>query len=184
MKDDDVDLLLIQQIANGDSTAIEQLYERHASLLYALVLRIVHDRSEAEDVLQDVLLRIWQRADTYDRLYGAPRAWLVRIARNRAIDVLRARRRRPTDDLDAAEQPSLSSTPDESTMAAEDRTAVAGALSGLEPAQRELIESAFFQGYSQSELAARFNLPLGTVKTRIRRGMIVLRGALGHMYEA
>jgi RNA polymerase sigma-70 factor, ECF subfamily len=184
LKDDEIDLQLIQRLADHDATAIEELYDRHASLLFALILRIVGDRSEAEDVLQDVLLRVWQRADTYDRLFGVPRAWLVRIARNRAIDALRAKRRDPADVLEAAEQPSLSSPADESTMASEERSAVAGALAALDPAQRQLIESAFFQGYSQSELATRFNLPLGTVKTRIRRGMTVLRGTLAHIYEA
>jgi RNA polymerase sigma-70 factor (ECF subfamily) len=171
-----------------DASAVAALHDRHARVLYSLILRIVGDEGEAEDVLQDVFLRLWQKADTYDPVLGSPIAWLVRIARNRAIDRVRARRARPvTAPVDEGVDRRLldvaapAPTPEGITRETEERRALQGALARLTPEQRVLIEEAFYRGYTQSELAERFKLPLGTVKTRIRTGMLAMREHLQHL---
>jgi RNA polymerase sigma-70 factor (ECF subfamily) len=182
------DLALIERVAARDPAAVAALHDRHARVLYSLILRIVRDTGDAEDVLQEVFLRLWEKADTYDPVLGSPMAWLVRIARNRAIDRVRARRARPVtqpvdEDVDRllVETAALSPTPEGMTRESEDQRALRDALARLTPEQRVLIEEAFFLGYTQSELAARFKLPLGTVKTRIRTGMLAMREHLQHL---
>jgi RNA polymerase sigma-70 factor (ECF subfamily) len=178
-----MDQALLCRIADHDSGALAQLYDRHATLLFALIVRILRDRTEAEDALQDVFLRVWQRAETYNPVFGTPSAWLVRIARNRAIDRLRRRRTSPPANAveAAADVEAPAPGPDESAIAVQQQHAIAGALASLAPEQRRLIECAYFEGYTQTELAAKFALPLGTVKTRIRRGMQMLREQLPQM---
>jgi RNA polymerase sigma factor (sigma-70 family) len=176
-----MDDALLLRIANHDARALAELYDRHASLLFALIVRILRDRGEAEDALQDVFLRIWQRADTYNPVFGTPVAWLVRIARNRAIDRLRRVNASPIAEPVAAAEREIaapSPAPDQAAMAGQQHMAIVGAMSLLQPDERTLIEHAFFEGYTQTELAAKFALPLGTVKTRIRRGMQTLREQL------
>ena len=182
------DLALIERVAARDPAAVAALHDRHARVLYSLILRIVRDTGEAEDVLQEVFLRLWEKADTYDPVLGSPIGWLVRIARNRAIDRVRARRARPVTqpvdegvDRQLAEIAAPSPTPEVMTRESEEQRALREALARLTPEQRVLIEEAFFQGYTQSELAARFKLPLGTVKTRIRTGMLAMREHLQHL---
>ena len=182
------DLDLLERIAMRDASAVGLLYDRHARALYSLVHHILRDSSEAEDVLQEVFLRIWEKAATYDPVLGSPMAWLVRIARNRAIDRVRSRRSRPvTQSADETLDDRLFDTaapglnPERATSESEQQRALAGALSRLAPEQRVLIEHAFFMGYTQSELAERFSLPLGTVKTRIRTGMLAMREHLQHL---
>ena len=182
------DLQLLERIAGRDTSAVAALYDRHARTLYSLIHRIVRDAGEAEDVLQEVFLRAWEKADTYDPALGSPMAWLVRISRNRAIDRVRARRSRPAtegpgDRIDERlfEMPGAAPSPERLTSASEEQRALAGALSRLAPEQRVLIEHAYFMGLTQSELAERFKLPLGTVKTRIRTGMLAMREHLQHL---
>lgn len=178
------DIRLIDRIARRDQQALAQLYDRYCRLLFTLILRILRDRGEAEDVLQEVFVRVWDRADRYDPALGVPAAWLARISRNRAIDRLRSRTVRADVQVPASENPSPvtlsgpASDPEGLAVAGQQRQAIRTALEGLPDNQRALIESAFFEGYTQSELAERFNLPLGTVKTRIRTGMQALRAAL------
>lgn len=182
-----LDLALLERIAGRDSAAVGELYDRHARVLYSLICRIVRDDGEAEDILQDVLLRVWNKAESYDPLLGSPLAWLVRIARNRAIDRLRAREVRPGMQATDEALPFLAADddrtpgPERSAAQAEERLAVARALDQLPAEQRLLIEAAYFRGYTHSELAVRFNVPLGTVKTRIRTGMLALRDHLGYL---
>jgi RNA polymerase sigma-70 factor (ECF subfamily) len=183
------DLALLARIARRDSSAIGELYDRHARLLFSLIGRIVRDDGEAEDILQEVLLRVWEKADTYDPVLGTPTAWLVRIARNRAIDRIRALRSRPAaQPADELPPPSpcdeLDSSPERWAAHGEQQRAIAAALKQIPGDQRLLIEQAFFQGYTQSELAARFKLPLGTVKTRIRTGMLSMRRHLQHLSDS
>ena len=160
-----------------DARAVGDLYDRHHRLLYGLIVRILRDRSDAEDVLQEVFVQAWTRADTYNVTLGSPAGWLVRIARNRAIDRLRSNAVRARI-VDAAPLPEPVESP-EARLAADDRRrAAAQALDVLPAEQRELIEQAYFLGLTQSELSARFKLPLGTVKTRIRAGMLALRQQL------
>ena len=179
---DPIDLGLLQRIAARDTLALAALYDRHSRLLFSLILRIVGDRGEAEDLLQEVFVRVWTRAERYDARVGGPLPWIVRVARNCAIDRLRARRVRATVDAPAIDLAAVEAapatgvqTPEAAVLDAERRRRLTDALAGLPSEQRRLIEAAFFEGYTHSELAQRFGLPLGTVKTRIRAGMIAMR---------
>lgn len=185
--DHSLDLALLDRIARRDASAVGELYDRHSRVLFSLIARIIRDDGEAEDVLQDVLLRVWDKAESYDPMLGSPIAWLVRIARNRAIDKVRARASRPASQATDDALPWIPSDedqtpgPERSAAQAEERRAIVRALEQLPAEQRQLIEAAFFGGYTHSELAARFNVPLGTVKTRIRTGMMTLKDHLGHL---
>ncbi len=174
------DITLIRRIVARDSTAVGELYDCHSRLLYGLILKIVKDRSEAEEMLQEVFVQVWTRADTYNIQLGTPIAWLVRIARNRAIDRLRANTVRVRT-AEAAPLPPPVETPERQAAMSEQERAVARALDALPPDQRQLIEHAYFAGLTQSELATRFGLPLGTVKTRVRTGMMTLKRDLQHI---
>jgi RNA polymerase sigma-70 factor (ECF subfamily) len=181
----EVDLGLLQRIATRDEAALAEFYDRHSRLAYSVIMRILRSQSDAEEVLQETFVRVWSRAETYDALRGSPGAWVTRIARNRAIDRLQARRVRANVAVEPALraagqliEPVTRDTPE--TALEGDRTAdaVRTALATLTPAQRELIEAAFFEGYTHSELATRFGVPLGTVKTRIRAGLAAMRDRL------
>jgi RNA polymerase sigma-70 factor, ECF subfamily len=181
------DLELLQRIAARDEAALASLYDRHSSLSYGVILRILRNSSDADEVLQETFVRIWTRADTYDSRLGSPAAWLTRIARNRAIDRLRARHVRrnisvePADLADGSSglpEPEHHDTPEVVVGDAATTRALREAMAILPDAQRALIEAAFFEGYSHQELAARFDVPLGTVKTRIRSGLTTMRGRL------
>ena len=183
---DSHDLSVLQRIAARDTAAVAELYDRHSRLLFGLIMRIVRDRGEAEDILQEAFVRVWNRAEIYDARMGGPLTWIVRVARNCAIDRLRARRVRATVDAPAinfaaveATAPSTGTqTPEAAVLDAERRRTLTDALAGLPTEQLQLIEAAFFEGYTHSELAQRFGLPLGTIKTRIRAGMIAMRKRL------
>jgi len=171
------DIALIERIVAREADAVGELYDRHNRLLFGLILRILRDRSESEEVLQEVFVLVWTRAETYNVALGSPAAWLVRIARNRAIDRLRANavRLRAVESAPAAANVD---NPEAQAAASEQQRVVASALESLPSDQRTLIEEAYFLGMTQSELADKFKLPLGTVKTRIRAGMQALRQQL------
>lgn len=183
----DLDLALLERIARRDASAVGELYDRHARVLFSFIRRIVRHHGDAEDVLQDVLLRVWDNADRYDPGLGPPIGWLVRIARNRAIDQRRARDVRPgqqggSDLLPAvAASPAHAPCPEQSAANEEEHRAVLLAFRRLPTEQRELIDAAFFGGYTHTELASRFGVPLGTVKTRIRTGVFALRRHLRYL---
>jgi RNA polymerase sigma-70 factor (ECF subfamily) len=179
-EDASVDIQLIRRVVARDAVAIGELYDRHNRLLYGLIHRILRDRAEAEEVLQEVFVQVWTRADTYDVRIGPPAAWLVRIARNRAIDRLRATAVRART-AENAPPPAPVESPETRAQASERQQQVARALNALPAEQRQLIEEAYFLGLTQSELADRFGLPLGTVKTRVRTAMMTLRGELQHI---
>ncbi len=171
------DVALIDRIAARDQSALAELYDRHARLLFGLILRILRSRADAEEVLQEVFVQAWTRTDTYNESLGSPAGWLIGIARNRAIDRLRTSAVR----LRTAEQaplPPAVETPEAHASTGERQRDVARALASLPQEQRELIEHAYFEGLTQSELAERFKLPLGTVKTRVRTGLLTLRSLL------
>jgi len=176
------DVRLLERIAGKDAEAVGTLYDRHHRLLYGLILRILRHRSDAEEVLQEVFVAVWTRAETYNLALGSPAGWLVRIARNRAIDRLRANDTRERAVEMAPVETEPEDDPESSAVSHERQRAVANALDALPPEQRELIEQAYFLGLTQSELAERHRLPLGTVKTRIRSGMTLLRQRLVPMY--
>ena len=175
------DVSLIDRVVARDPTAIAELYDRHSRLLFGLILRILHERGEAEDVLQEVFLSVWTRADTYRPALGSPVAWLVSIARNRAIDRLRAIGVR-VHAVEASQPPPPADRPDSQLERGERQRDVARALDALPTEQRILIEEAYYLGLTHSELADRFSLPLGTVKTRVRTGMLALRQQLSEHY--
>jgi RNA polymerase sigma-70 factor (ECF subfamily) len=174
------DIGLIARIVARDAAAVGELYDRHSRLLFGLILKIIKDRGEAEEMLQEVFMQVWTRADTYNVQLGTPIAWLVRIARNRAIDRLRANSVRART-IEATPLPPPVETPEARAAMSEQERAVIRALEALPPDQRQLIECAYFSGLTQSELAERFRLPLGTVKTRVRTGMTALRRDLQHV---
>jgi RNA polymerase sigma-70 factor (ECF subfamily) len=181
LDDTRTDIALLDRIVARDEQAVAELYDRHHRLLFGLILRILRDRSEAEEVLQEVFVLVWTRAETYNVALGSPAAWLVRIARNRGIDRLRANNVRVRA-VESAPLPVAADSPETRAALSEQQRAVACALQSLPQDQRVLIEQAYFLGLTQSELAERFNLPLGTVKTRIRSGMMALRGQLSQVF--
>ena len=175
------DLVLLDRIVARDERAVGGLYDRHNRLLFGLILRILRDRSEAEEVLQEVFLLVWTRAETYNVALGSPAAWLVRIARNRAIDRLRSNAVRVRA-VESAPPPAPPESPESSASVSEQQRAVRRVLETLPSDQRTLIEHAYYMGLTQSELAERFRLPLGTVKARVRTGMMALREQLSRVF--
>ena len=171
--DEREDVHLLDRLVARNAEALGELYDRHSRVMFGLILRILGDRDEAEEVLQDVFVRIWNRTETFTSGLGTPGQWLVRIARNRAIDRLRAN----TSGFRTLELTfPLSRAPH--TPQSEQQRALARALEGLGAEERQLLEHAYFLGLTQTELAERFNLPVATVKTSIRTALSTLGRAL------
>ena len=174
--------VLIARTGHGEEDAFAALYDATAPVVHGLVLRILGDRAAAEEVTGDVYLQVWRQAVRYDAARGTPVAWLLMLARSRAVDRLRAGavRAGEREPLRAAEAlPSTRPGPDEDAALAQRRARVSAALAGLPAEQRAPIELAYWAGMSHSEIADALAVPLGTVKTRIRIGMTRLREALG-----
>jgi len=177
---------LIAQTAQGDQAALATLYDRTSPQVFGFVLKILNNREAAEEVTLDVYTQVWRQAHTYDRTRGAPGAWLMMLARTRAIDRFRAGagERSRIESLDvAALFASGEDTPEQDAEGRERRKFVQQALAVLTVEQRQAIALAYFYGLSQSEIAQKLQLPLGTVKTKMRLGMMKLREALAP-YEA
>jgi RNA polymerase sigma-70 factor (ECF subfamily) len=178
----------MERVGRRDPAALQELYDGHATMVYGLGLRILRDSTEAQDLVQDVFLHLWRRADLFDGQRGAFLGWLVSLARNRAIDRVRAKRtREETADTDevgmAGHTAPRAADPNEAAYVGELRTAVARALTVLPDAQRVALELAYFGGLSHSEISERLETPFGTVKARIRQGMIRLRDLLGEFAD-
>ena len=177
---DDADRATLERIAGGDHGAIEILYERYKSMAYALALRITGDPATAEDVVQDAFIGAWRNAARYEAGRGSVKTWLLSIVHHRAIDA--TRRRRPTTELpdgDLLTPPSLTLPDVWAEVAGRlDREAIVAALGTLSDVQREALELGYFGGLTQQEIAARTGTPLGTVKSRMRLGLLALRRAL------
>ena len=172
---------LIRQVANQDRDAFSQLYDRFSSLVFSLAMRMLRARSDAEDLLQEVFVQVWRQARNYSTERGSPEAWIVNIARSRAIDKIRSIRRMEksfvlTDDPARAES---SDNVESSAAESEARMAMNSALANLPETQRKVLELAYFDGLTQTEIANRLAEPLGTVKTRMRSGIQRLRDMLG-----
>ena len=174
---------LMRGLAAGRIEALEQLYDRYSSLVFSVSLRVLYDWQLAEDVTQDVFVRLWQRPESYDPTRGRLLSWLMSVTRNRAIDERRrlSRRQRSEDE----EEPNLElrdrdehGDPVLELALSETRRIVRTAMQALPPAQRQVVELAYFGGLTQTEIAERTGVPLGTVKTRVRLAMRKLRETL------
>jgi RNA polymerase sigma-70 factor (ECF subfamily) len=174
----------MQRLAYRDLLAFRTLYARYGNLVYSTVLRVVRDPQIAEDMVQEIYLRLWRKPESYAATRGKFVTWLTSVARNRAVDEIRSRNRRYRHETASPEEQEREfagpETEDPALRAevADQRRIIRIALSALPPEQRETIELAYFGGLTQQEIAERLNQPLGTVKTRIRLGMQKLRAAL------
>jgi len=170
----------MSRIAGGDRAALRALYEATAPKLFGVCLRILSDREESEDVLQDVYVTVWRRADRYDAARASVTTWISTIARNRAIDRLRARgplaKAEPVEALEIADEAQPGA--ELSLAAADDARRLAACLDELDPRTRQVIRTAFYEGVTYEALAQRLGAPLGTVKSWIRRGLARLKGCL------
>ena len=173
---------LLAAMAGGDRAALADLYDSLSRPLYSLAIRITNDADEAQDIVQDVFLQMWRKASTYDTAVGTVFAWAATLTRNRAIDCIRRRKRRA--ELLAASGPDLQPSAmghhdaADALWVAEKAGAVRSALTQLAPDQKAAIELAFFSGLTQQQIAAQLKEPLGTIKARIRRGLLKLRESL------
>jgi RNA polymerase sigma-70 factor (ECF subfamily) len=169
------DVALLTGIEQGDTQAMASLFDRYSGTVYSVALRVLKDTGQAEDVMQDIFIQIWKKPGAFVSGRGSLGAWLVVVARNRAIDALR--RRRPTDsveDVVLASSTDLAAEAERNTLMEKVRIH----LGQLPPEQRKSVEMAYFEGLSHSEIAEKTGDPLGTVKTRIRLALITLRKAM------
>lgn len=169
------DEALILAVRSGDQQAMAQLYDRYSSVVYAVALRVLGDTGAAEDVLQEIFMQVWRNPGSFEAGRGNLAPWLAVITRNRAVDVLRKRRPQTeiTDNI-------ISIEPDMASEADRGRAVdkVRAVLKDMPAAQRSALEMAYFEGYSHSEISEKTGEPLGTIKTRIRAGLILLRKAV------
>lgn len=175
------DINLLQGMARGDRAAFTELYDRFSRPLYVTALRILNDAREAEDVLQDVFLTLWGKSAAFSAERGSAFAWAVTLARNRAIDRVRMRRRRgELLEQSAADLADGASSADcaDALVFKEKAQQVRAALAALPSEQKQAVELAFFSGLTQQQIAEQLRQPLGTVKARIRRGLLKLRDVL------
>ncbi|HEX8141651.1 MAG TPA: sigma-70 family RNA polymerase sigma factor [Pyrinomonadaceae bacterium] len=175
---------LLHAVARGDEVALASLYDRYRLILFGLILRILHSRPEAEDVLQDVFIQVWKKAADFNEERGRPFTWLVTLARSRAIDRLRSlsSRQRVADEF-VQDAPESISDSEADAFQSEQREVVRDALRELPSDQRQALVLAYFEGLTQTEIAAKLGAPLGTVKTRMRSGMTKLRELLGEQMK-
>jgi RNA polymerase sigma-70 factor (ECF subfamily) len=174
---------LLAGMGRGDKAALARLYDELARPLYSLAVRVLHDTGEAQDVVQDVFLQMWDKAATYDTARGSVFAWAATLTRNRAIDRVRMRKRRAELLAESAPDLQPAAADDQadsagSLWAREKAGVVRAALATLAPEQQTAVELAFFSGLTQQEISAQLNEPLGTIKARIRRGLMKLRATL------
>jgi RNA polymerase sigma-70 factor (ECF subfamily) len=171
------DLALMQAIQAEDPDALAQLYDRYNGILKALILRVVHNEAEADDLLQEIFMEIWNQAKNFSAQKGKPLGWMVTLARRRAIDGLRKKQAyaRAEERLqnETEQQPDawVHNATEEAIVLGDTRALMRKVIAGLPPAQQQAIDLAFFQGMSQREIAAKTNTPLGTVKTRLELGL-------------
>lgn len=176
------ELQLVARLRARDQVALNMVYERYSNVVYAIAVRILGQTADAEDVVVDCFWQVWQQSDNYDTSRGQLRTWIVTIARSRALDRLRAMRRAPVVSVDdestfvAAAQ--ATDNPEQEAVLGQQAALVRQALASLPREQREALALAYYRGLSQSEIAEQLSEPLGTIKTRIRLGMMKLREQL------
>jgi RNA polymerase sigma-70 factor (ECF subfamily) len=175
----DADLAL--RLQRREPQALAELYDRYGRLAYALILRVVRDSGTAEDLVQETFLRVWNRVQAFDAQKGALGPWLLAVARNRAIDYLRSAggRERNAVEFEESDHPSLFIDMESGILASDKARQVKAAVERLSTHQRQVIELAYFEGLSQTEMAQRMGQPLGTVKTWVRAALRTLRDELG-----
>lgn len=182
------DVVLMQRIAGRDPDALRALYDCYGRVPLAICFRILHDRDEAEQLLIDVFAEVWERSARFDASRGTPITYLITLARSRAIDRLRAKKKNPQVSLDSTPIPLAASDPSqgpvEQSLLGERQVIVRQALGALEPHQRQAVELAFYDGLTHTEIAEQLKKPLGTVKTHIRQGLIQLRDSLRSQWES
>jgi RNA polymerase sigma-70 factor (ECF subfamily) len=178
--DNDVDLL--RNIGVGDRSAFSRFYDQYSKLLFSIAFKILNDSKEAEDVLQEVFLQIWDKAAQYDPRLGKPVSWAVTLTRNKSIDHIRSSQRRSKlmeqASTEMAVREDCAETANETVRGRESAELIARAVAELPEDQRNAIEMAFFSGLTQNEISETLKTPLGTIKARIRRGMLRLRDRL------
>jgi RNA polymerase sigma-70 factor (ECF subfamily) len=171
---------LIRRVVSGDEDALLALYQKHSRAVYSLVIYIVKEPATAEELLQDVFTTLWQKAHSFDPKRGRVETWLLQIARNHAIDWLRQQRRRVRETVSLEDDAQHESVADSQSSPVEQFNDLSGLLKALPLAQRQVIELAYFQGFTHTEIAAKLNLPMGTVKSRILLGLQKLRSLSNH----
>lgn len=173
----DEDATLMTAVAGGDKGCLARLYDRYASVLMAVGVRMLGQRREAEDLLHDVFLEVWRQAGDYDPARGSVRTWILMRMRSRALDRLKSAAHSRSTSLDEAPVHEAPQGGDDPTLAA-DRSRVRRALTSLPDEQRSVLELAYFEGLSSQEIATRVGVPVGTVKSRVAAGMTKLRAVL------
>ena len=184
---DEAELDLIRRLQNREPQAMADLYDRYGRMTYGLIFRVVRNTATAEDLVQETFLRIWNRVQAFDRAKGALGPWVLTVARNRAIDYLRSVEGRQTQsafDIEKMEHPSIYADFENEILNLDRVKALKGAFDRLSPNQQQVIQLAYFEGLSQSEMAARLQQPLGTVKTWVRSALQSLREQLGEAATA
>lgn len=178
----DRDIELLRQIAAGNRASFAEFYDRHSTLMFSVACKILNDTSEAEDVLQEAFMHIWEKASKFDSKLGKASSWVAILVRNKAIDRIRASQRRTRLAEEAgAEQaavPNAAETANETVYGHEKANLIQSAIVDLPVEQRQAIQLAYFSGLTQDEISKKLNQPLGTIKARIRRGLIKLRDQL------
>jgi len=179
-----VEIALLERITRRERAAFEELYARYVNILYATALKFVREESDAQDVVQDVFIQVWDKAKMYDPSKGKPLTWVLTLVRNRSIDRIRAiqRRARLRDEFEAETVTDESAWARESLSrveAGEQGRTLRAAVNQLSPQQRKVIELAYFGGLTQIEIAEKLGEPLGTVKARARRGLLKLKELIG-----
>ena len=170
------DIEMLQQIGQRDVAAFQAFYRKFSGLLFSTIQRVLNDHQDTEDIMQEVLMQVWQKAHLYEPTKGKPMTWVTTMARNRAIDRIRSKQRRSklNDDFENESrviQPEFVDDTTDVLIAKESDQAIHSAVMELNPDQREAIQLAYFSGLTQNEVADRLNEPLGTIKARIRRGV-------------
>lgn len=177
LTDDQVaDIKMLKRVGHRDVAAFQELFRKFSGLLYSTIYRVLNDHQDTEDIMQEVLMQIWQKAHLYEEAKGKPLTWIMTMARNRAIDRVRSKQRRSRLSHDFEHetkplQPEFDDDTSDVVISGERDRTLQNAVMELSPEQREAIQLAYFNGLTQSEIAERLHEPLGTVKARIRRGV-------------
>ena len=174
---EDPGLVLLQAVQRGDQEALGRMYDQYAAALHGVILKIVGSTEQAEEVLQDTFMKIWRSANAYDPSKGRTFTWMLNIARNTAIDLVRTAQHRVSEKIQGLDTAVYRMGTDEE-RARVDHLGVDGVLEKLKPEHKEMIDMAYYQGWSQQEIAERTGLPLGTVKSRTRTALQLLKDAL------